>query len=42
MKFARINIVTLPNHSADVDVLLERANLDLLGVTESHLDKKYT
>ena len=38
MKFAGINIVTLPGHSADVDVLLERANLDLLGVTESHLD----
>ena len=38
MKFAGINIVTLPGHSADVDVLLERANLDRLGVTESHLD----
>ena len=37
MKFASINIVTLPGHNADVDVLLERSNLDLLGVTESHL-----
>ena len=38
MKFAHVNIVTLPGHSADVDVLLEKANLDLLGVTESRLD----
>lgn len=27
MKFAHVNIVTLPGHSADVDVLLEETNL---------------
>ena len=36
--FAHVNIVNLPGHSADVDVLLQQANLDLLGVTESRLD----
>jgi len=38
MKFAHVNIVTLPGHSADVDVLLEETNLDLLGLTEMRLD----
>jgi len=38
MKFAHVNIVTLPGHSADVDVLLEETNLDLLGLTETRLD----
>ena len=38
MKFAHVNVVTLPGHFADVDVLLEKTAFDVFAVTESRLD----
>ncbi len=38
MKFAHINIATLPGHYADMEVLLEKAKIDVFAVTESRLD----
>ena len=38
MKFAHVNVVTLPGHFADVDVLLEKTAVDVFAVTESRLD----
>ena len=38
MKFAHVNVVTLPGHFADVEVLLEKTAFDVFAVTESHLD----
>ena len=38
MKFAHVNVVTLPGHFADVDVLLEETAVDVFAVTESRLD----
>ena len=38
MKFAHVNIATLPGHSADVDVLLANTSLDVFAVAESRLD----
>ena len=38
MKFAHVNITTLPGHYADDEVLPEKAVLDVFAVTESHLD----
>lgn len=41
MKFAHVNIVTLPGHSADMHILLEETNLDVFAVTESRLDATF-
>lgn len=38
MKFAHVNITTLPGHYADAEVLIEKAALDVFAVTESRLD----
>lgn len=38
MKFAHVNITTLPGHYADAEVLMEKAALDVFAVTESRLD----
>lgn len=38
MKFAHVNVVTLPGHFADVDVPLEKTAVDVFAVTESRLD----
>lgn len=38
MKFAHINISTLPGHYADAEVLMEKAALDVFAVTKSRLD----
>ena len=38
MKFAHVNIVTLPGHSADMHILLEETNIDVFAVTESRFD----
>ena len=41
MKFAHVNIVTLPGHLTDVNALLEETNLDVFAVTESRLDATF-
>ena len=38
MKFAHVNISTLPGHYADAEVLMEKAALDVFAVTQSRLD----
>ena len=38
MKFAHVNIATLPGHYANAEVLKEKAALDVFVVTESRLD----
>ena len=38
MKFAHVNISTLPGHYANAEVLMEKAALDVFAVTESRLD----
>ena len=38
MKFAHVNIATLPRHHANAKVLMEKAALDVFAVTESCLD----
>ena len=38
MKFAHVNIGTLPGHYAEVKVLLQKTALDVFAVTESRLD----
>lgn len=38
MKFAHVNISTLPGYYADAEILLEKAVLDVFAVTESRLD----
>ena len=38
MKFAHVNIGTLPGHYAEVEILLQKTALDVFAVTESRLD----
>ena len=41
MEFAHVNMVTLPGHLIDVNVLLEELNLDVFTLTEFRLDATF-